>query len=127
MLNKKLINHNSLIIWNNSIDKIEVNKVGMPIDVIPTIYNLFGIEYDSRLFMGKDILSNDLGIAMFSNRSWVTDKGMYFTNKREFIKKDNVEIDDNYVNNINQLVNNRINMSGLIIDNNYYEKIFNNN
>ena len=44
------INHNSLIIWNNKLNRVEIDKVGMSIDVLPTVYNLFGIEYDSRLF-----------------------------------------------------------------------------
>lgn len=46
------INHNSLIIWNNKLNRVEIDKVGMSIDVLPTVYNLFGIEYDSRLFAG---------------------------------------------------------------------------
>lgn len=44
------INHNTLIVWNNNLNTIKVDKVGMPIDVIPTVYNLFGVSYDSRLF-----------------------------------------------------------------------------
>ncbi len=45
------INHNSLIIWNNKLNRVEIDKVGMSIDVLPTVYNLFGIEYDSRLLL----------------------------------------------------------------------------
>ena len=39
-------------------DKIikEVDKVGSQIDVLPTILNLFGVSYDSRLLIGNDIL-----------------------------------------------------------------------
>ena len=39
-------------------DAIEIDKVGSQIDVLPTLLNLFGIEYDSRLIVGKDILSD---------------------------------------------------------------------
>ena len=49
------INHNSLIIWNENLNTIRVSKVGMPTDVIPTVYNLFGIDYDSRLYVGNDL------------------------------------------------------------------------
>ena len=41
------INHNALIIYNSSMKYISITKVGMPIDVLPTIYNLFDIKYDS--------------------------------------------------------------------------------
>ena len=48
---------------------IYVDKVGSQIDVLPTLLNLFGIEYDSRLIVGQDILSSNEGLAIFSNRS----------------------------------------------------------
>lgn len=57
------VNSNNLIIYNSKMKKVLVDKVGMSIDVIPTVYNLFGVEYDSRLFMGRDILSNSIGLA----------------------------------------------------------------
>ena len=103
--------------------KVLVDKVGMSIDVIPTVYNLFGVEYDSRLFMGRDILSNSIGLAFFNNRSWVSDKGVYYSNLGKFISKDGEDIPDGYVNNINSLVGNRMNMSKLIIRDNYYKNI----
>ena len=92
----------------------------MSSDVLPTIYNLFGVEYDSRLFTGRDILSTSDGLAIMSNRSWVTDKGTYFANQTKFVPKDGMEIEDNYVSNINSIVKNRLNIGKLIIKNNYY-------
>ena len=117
------VNRSNFILWNSEMDTIKVSKVGSQIDVMPTIYNIFGIEYDSRLFIGKDILSTEGGIAMFGNRSWVTDKGTYFSASRKFVKKDGVEVSDDYVSNVNQIVNNKITMSKLIIENNYYKKV----
>ena len=60
---------------------------------------------------------------MFANRSWVTDKGTYFSASRKFVPKENVSVDDDYVKTINQIVNNKITMSKLIIENNYYKKV----
>jgi len=117
------VNHSNFVLWNSEMDTVKVTKVGSQLDVIPTIYNIFGIDYDSRLFIGKDILSTEGGLAMFGNRSWVTDKGTYFTASREFVPKNGVIVDENYVNTINQIVNNKITMSKLIIENNYYKKI----
>lgn len=118
------VNHSNFILWNSEMDPIKVKKVGSQLDVIPTIYNAFGINYDSRLFMGKDILSTEGGLAIFGNRSWVTDKGTYFAASRKFVPKDGEEVDEEYVKNINQIVNNKITMSKMIIDNNYYSKVF---
>ncbi len=119
------INHSNFILWNNTMDTVKVSKVGSQIDVIPTIYNAFGIKYDSRLFIGKDILSTEGGLAMFGNKSWVSDKGTYFSSSGKFVPKDGVEVDDEYVKSMNQIVLNKINMSTKIINNNYYSKVLN--
>ncbi len=112
------VNHNALIIWNNKMNKVTIEKQCMAIDIIPTVYNLFGISYDSRLFAGKDILSTDFGIAIMSDRSWVTSKGTYHASSGEFVAKEPVE--DDYINKVNTLVNNRLTISKMIIQNNYY-------
>lgn len=114
------INSNNLIIWNNKIRTIKVDKVAMSIDVLPTVYNLFGIDYDSKLFMGKDIFSNSEGIAFFKNRSWVTDKGTYMANQNKMVNS-NGEVSKEYIDRINNIVANRKNISKLLIKSNYYK------
>ena len=118
------VNHSNFILWNSNMETVNVSKVGSQIDVIPTIYNVFGINYDSRLFIGKDILSTEGGLAMFGNKSWVSDKGTYFTSEKKFVPKEGVEVEDDYVKKMNQIVLNKINMSRFIIENNYYSKVF---
>ncbi|MBO4601003.1 MAG: sulfatase-like hydrolase/transferase [Bacilli bacterium] len=118
------VNHSNLIIWNNQMEKpIVIDKVGSQIDVLPTLLNLFGIDYDSRLIVGKDILSDAPGLAIFSNRSWVSDKGTYFASGKKFVPKDGVTVDDDYVENMNVEVANRFTVSGQIINNNIYSKL----
>ena len=104
-------------------DTVKVSKVGSQIDVIPTIYNAFGIPYDSRLFIGKDILSTEGGLAMFGSKSWVTDKGTYYRSTGKFVPKDGVTVDDEYVKTMINVVENKIEMSRKIIMNNYYSKL----
>ena len=116
-------NSNNLIIYNSKMKKVTIDKVGMSIDVLPTVLNLFGIEYDSRIIMGKDILSNTEGIAIFKDKSWVTNKGTYYASTGKFDQKDD-DIDSNYVSNINNIVNNRVAISRMIVANNYYKYLF---
>lgn len=92
------INHNALIIYNSSMKNTNVTKVGMPIDVLPTIYNLFDIKYDSRLFAGSDLLSNNEGMVILDNLSWITDKGKYNSLNGKY----SGDIDSDYINNIIQ-------------------------
>lgn len=117
------VNHSSLIIWNSKTSSVTITKTASQLDFLPTLYNLFGLSYDSRLFMGKDILSNEPGLAYFQNKSWITDKGTYFANSNKFVPKDGNIFDDEYVSKINKIVDNRIKMSKLIIDNDYYSKV----
>lgn len=120
------INHSNFIIWSNSIEEpIEVDKVGSQIDVLPTLLNLFGIEYDSRLILGKDILSDSEGIAIFSNRSWTTDYGTYNSSTKKFTLKEGKELEDEaaYIKRINTKVANYFSLSKLIIDTDYYKYI----
>lgn len=117
------VNKSNFILWNSEMETVEVSKVGSQIDVIPTIYNLFGIKYDSRLFIGKDILSTEGGLAIFGNSSWVTDKGIYYSNSRKFVSNDGSTDNDDYIKMVNGIVNNKITMSKLIIENNYYKKV----
>ena len=115
------INHSNFILWNNKMDKVNVDKVGSQIDVIPTLYNLFNVPYDSRLIIGKDILSTSPGLAIFGNRSWVSDYGKYYAGTGKFILNKDKSINDNYINYVNKVVANRMNMSALIMKNNYYK------
>ena len=101
-----------------------IEKPCMSSDVIPTIYNLFGVDYDSRLFTGRDILSNSSGIAIMRNHSWITDKGMYYANSKKFVG-DETQLPEGYIDNINTLVNNRLNIAKLIVESNYYNYLFN--
>ena len=114
------VNSNSLIIYNSKMKSETINKVGMSIDVLPTVLNLFGMEYDSRIIMGKDILSTSLGLAIFKDKSWVTDKGTYYASSGKFVGD---EVDDDYVKNINSIVNNRVAISRMIVANDYYRKV----
>ena len=117
------VNSNNLIIYNSKMKSVKVDKVGMSIDVLPTVLNLFGIEYDSRLIMGRDILSSSEGIAIFKDKSWVTNKGVYRASTGKF----EAAIDDyttDYVDNINNIVNHRVAISRMIVSTDYYRSIF---
>lgn len=115
--------HTTLIMYNPSIEKTIIDKYVCGLDLLPTIYNLFGIEYDSRLLMGRDMFSNSEGLVMLSDRSWITDKGRYNSVTGKFISHSGENIDESYIEEINNVVNNKFSMSSLILDNNYYNKV----
>ena len=113
------INHNSLILWNSKIATTKINKVGMPIDVLPTIYNLFNIPYDSRLFAGTDLLSDSPGLVILNNRSWITNNGKYNSIDNTFTGTNDKE----YINYINNIIQNKISYSKTIFNTDGYKYI----
>ena len=115
--------HTSLIMYNPSIEKTIINKVVSSIDILPTLYNLYGINYDSRLLMGTDIFSESDGLVILSDRSWITNKGTYNSVTGKFNKSTKDDVSQDYINEINDKVNKKFSMSSLILDTNYYSKI----
>lgn len=118
------INHSNLIIWNNKNKNKKIDKVASQLDVLPTILNLFGIEYDSRLLLGTDIFSDTEGFAIFSDRSWISDKGRYLNN-HGYVAKNNESLDNSYVEQMNNRVLNNFTISKMIIEQDLYRKILN--
>ncbi len=110
--------HTSLILYNNAMKENKVvEKYVSSIDVLPTVYNLFGVNYDSRLLMGTDALSESEGLVMLSDRSWINENGSYnsmtgkFTSFKEGLPED-------YVSKINAKVYGKFTTSSLLL----YEK-----
>ncbi|MBO5413225.1 MAG: LTA synthase family protein, partial [Clostridia bacterium] len=54
------------------------------LDVLPTVLNLFGFDYDSRLLMGRDIFSDSEPFVIFSNRSFILKNGRYNATTKRF-------------------------------------------
>lgn len=116
----------NLIIWANGRKKEVIDKPCSSLDIIPTISNLFGLEYDSRLLMGKDIFSDSEPLVIFANRSFITDKVKYnsITKKAEFLIDSDEETNKKYLTNIKRMVSNKFLFSKEILERNYYGKLF---
>lgn len=110
------------LIWNSEMEEpVKIDKIGSSLDVLPTVLNLYGVEYDSRLLMGTDLLSDSEGLVIFSNRSFITDKGRYNALTKIFEGED---AEEDYVSNISKIIYNKYQMSRLILENDYYRILF---
>lgn len=120
------VHKNNLVIWSSTMkEPIEINKYGESLDILPTVLNLFGIDFDSRLLMGRDLLSNSDGLVIFNDRSWITDKGKYNASTKVFTPFNNEQIDEDYIESINTKVYNKFVISKNILETNYYKYVFN--
>ena len=117
---------NTLILWNAQMEEpVRVEKLCSSLDVMPTLANLFGLEYDSRLMAGRDILSDEPGLVIFSNYSFLTEEGAYNSVLDEFRSWDGSPPDEAYVQSQIDEVQNRVAYSAMILDHDYYRVALN--
>ncbi|MBR2047481.1 MAG: sulfatase-like hydrolase/transferase [Oscillospiraceae bacterium] len=115
---------NGCIIWKQGMEPEVVEAPASHLDILPTLSNLFGLEFDSRLYMGRDVFSDAAPLVMFRNRSWITDKAMYNADTGRLTERTEESVDDDYVNRIKNEVNNRFTVSARILDQDYWRKLF---
>ncbi len=120
---------NSLILWSASMEEpVYVDKVCCQVDILPTLSNLLGLEYDSRMLSGSDILSDSEGQVIFCSRNWLTDRGFYNRYTQTFTPAEGVEMTEEetsaYVSQIKDQVNNKLGCTQLILENDFYNHLF---
>ncbi len=113
----------TFILWKKGMDPVIIDKPCSSLDIIPTLSNLFGLEYDSRLLMGSDILSDTDPMVIFSNRSWITDKARYNTSSNSVEYSSGYNADSSYIEAINKIVSNKFKYSAKIIETDYYKRV----
>lgn len=109
-----------LILYCPGMEPVTVEKPCSALDIVPTVLNLFGVEFDSRLYMGQDIFSDAAPLVMFSNKSYITDKVMYNSKTGDVVKRTDEELAEDYVKTVSAIVKNKFNISAAIITEDYY-------
>ena len=117
--------HNALIIWSGCLEGMDivVDDPVFSLDILPTLSNLFGVEYDSRLLVGRDVFSDQEPIIFWPNYSWKTDKGTYNRSKNTFTPVEGVTVENDYIDRINAIVANRITYSRSVSDKNFFGQL----
>lgn len=114
---------NSLIVWAADMEEpVTVNKVCGSVDILPTISNLLGLDFDSRMLAGRDILSDSEGLVIFRDGSFITDSSTYNAVSRQ-LESTAAELDENYLTRMRKTVKYRMDLTDQIIDTDYYSHI----
>ena len=106
-----------LILWSGALENEykdrakDIEKYCCTIDVTPTILNLFDIDFDSRIYPGKDIFSNSDGIVIYQDGQFIT---------KDYLHDDLVSYKNEEEANISKEVNNLINYCRFNLHNDYY-------
>ena len=106
------------IIWTPDMKPMTVKKTASNLDLLPTISNLFGLDYDSRLLMGNDIFSDEPGMVVFEDKDWITDRGT-----RRELAASRAASDIKYVKETDSRVADMFKYSAWILDYDYYSSL----
>ena len=126
---------NTLILWCGSME--QAVKISIPcsaVDIVPTLSNLFGLSYDSRLLSGRDILapytpsavSSDMPLVILpttAGNSWETAAGIYEAKTGVFTPNPGVTVPEYYVAVVNNMVDAKYTYAKAIIQYDYYNLV----
>ncbi|MDD6024356.1 MAG: LTA synthase family protein [Oscillospiraceae bacterium] len=108
-------------------ENIHVKDYCSTADILPTMLNLFGIDFDSRLLMGTDVLSSGVHVAVLSDYSFLTSDFRFDAGTERVYPhgkdKDRV-IPEDTLNNYRSYVINKFALSTDILNTNYYAHVF---
>ncbi|HLR15746.1 MAG TPA: sulfatase-like hydrolase/transferase [Bacillota bacterium] len=116
---------NDFILYTEDMDPKVNEKYGSSFDILPTLSNMLGLEYDSRLMIGKDLFSEADPLIPFLNKSFITDKGMYNSESKEFIPHEGEQpVDDAYIEEMIARVEAQFYFSTKVLEKDYYRHVF---
>lgn len=124
---------NALVLWCGGMENaVTVTEPCSAVDIVPTLSNLFGLEYDSRLLSGRDVLDKDYDagsasgsiplviLPTSSGNSWATAAGVFEASTRTFNAHPGVTVEEDYVSRVNNIVALQYNYAQQLIARDYY-------
>lgn len=114
---------NTFILYTKNIEPVQVDQPASSLDILPTLLNLFGLAYDSRLLMGRDLFSDAPPLVIFLNRSFITEQGKFNGKTGEFLPNEGVTIDEHYVQQMKDIVADKFYYSRKILETDYYSRL----
>ena len=119
-----LINQTPFFIWSNGKHKKVINKATSQLDILPTVLNLFGIEYNSNYYLGSDILDSSFKqLVFFPDGSWYDGKTYVENGEYQFGKK----ISLHKINDNNLVVKRKMTLNDAVMKSNYFNNLSKNN
>ena len=93
------------------------------LDVLPTVSNLLGLPYDSRLLSGRDILAEGEHIAILGDRSFVTETIYYDAESGTATPRTDAPVDAAAVERLNTYVKNKFTVATEMLYTDYFAKV----
>ena len=112
------------LLWTPDMQPVDVDTVCSSLDILPTLLNLFGFEYDSRLLMGVDVFSGTAPVVVFADRSFITESMFYDATTGHVTSRTDQQPTQEEVDACIARVNNMFAASASIIESDYYRYLF---
>ena len=106
-----------MIFYSSSLKPEKLDRINSTFDILPTVLNLIGLDYDPRLYVGKDYFDEASSLVIFPNGSWITEDGAYYASDDTHDES----LPEEEVTKRNNEVNNLFSISRLIYQNNYFK------
>ena len=112
-----------MIIYNAGSESKEIETYSSTFDLVPTVANLFNLNYDPRLYVGTDIFSTDENTVIFTNGDWISTYGWYKASEETFYNFDESNpAPEKWIENQNKRVSNAFTTSLLIYKTDYFKQ-----
>ena len=109
-----------LVIYNPTLEPREIEDYTYYVNILPTIFNMMGVEYDPRLYMGTDMNSDDFeSMVVFADGSWKNEY-VYFNASNNKVKTYKEGYTDEDIQRINNIIHSKNKISELAISTNYF-------
>lgn len=116
-----------MVIWSNDLEATTYTEYTSYVNLLPTIANLFNLDYDTRYSTGQDLFSSDYqSITVFADGSWKNEIAFYNASNDNITYYTNKEYTIDEIIKINESVNNKIKYSNLAIQHDYFNYLYTN-
>ena len=111
-----------MIIYNSEVKGTQISKVSSTFDLVPTIANLFDLDYDPRFYFGVDIFdTTQERVVPYASLSWNNEFGAYSVSSAKFFPFDeNNTLTQDEITRISKIIKQNSDISYRLLKNDYF-------
>lgn len=111
-----------MIIYNSEVKGTQISKVSSTFDLVPTIANLFDLDYDPRFYFGVDIFdATQERFVPYASLSWNNEYGAYSVASAKFYPYDeNNTLTQDEISRISKIIKQNSDISYRLLKNDYF-------
>ena len=117
---------NCFACWTGALEEpVHIDDYCCTQDIMPTVCNLFGLTYESRMLTGTDVLSDSTHVALLQDGSFLTKGLTYDSNTgRITYRVPEEELPEGYAQQLIQATKNQFSVAAAILRTDYFGFVF---